>query len=217
VLPLVVGFDLDLTLVDSRPGIAAVFAEVGVRTGVAIDGHAAARRLAGMLEDEFELWYPAERIPEMVTLFRSIYPTYAVTSSPALPGATEALAAVRGRGGQIIVITGKYAPNAHRHLDHLGLLADAVVGWAWAEGKTLAMRNHGVGIYLGDHPADMAAAVAAGAVAVGLTSGEHDRYELTDAGAHAVMTSLAEFPDWLADHLMRAEQGISVGLPGADS
>ena len=58
------------------------------------------------------------------------------------------------------MITGKYEPNAHLHLDHLGLAADAVVGWAWAEGKVAAMLDHGVDIYVGDHPADMAAAAS---------------------------------------------------------
>jgi phosphoglycolate phosphatase-like HAD superfamily hydrolase len=217
VAPLVVGFDLDLTLVDSRTGIAAVFTEVGARTGVAVDGLAASRRLGPLLETEFELWYPPERVPEMVSLFRSIYPDYAVASSPAMPGAAEAVAAVRWRGGRVVVITGKYAPNAQLHLDHLELSADMVVGWAWAEGKTEAMREHGVGVYLGDHPADMAAAVEAGAVAIGLTSGEHESQELTAAGADLVLTSLAEFPAWLDAQYGAVGEGISVGLPGTES
>ncbi len=216
VAPLVVGFDLDLTLVDSRSGIAAVFTEVGVRTGIPIDGVAASRRLGPLLETEFELWVPPDQVAPMVDLFRSIYPQYAVAASPAMPGALAAVAAVRRHAGEVIVITGKFDPNARLHLAHLGLRVDSVVGWAWAESKTVAMREHGVGVYLGDHPADMAAAVAAGAVAVGLTSGEHDADELRAAGADLVLASLGEFPSWLAAYRHGVGEGMSVGLPGAD-
>jgi phosphoglycolate phosphatase len=212
VAPLTVGFDLDLTLVDSRPGIAAVYREVGARTGVAIDADAAVLRLGPPLEVELELWYPPDQVPHMVSLFRRIYPDYAVTSSPALPGAEEAVAAVRALDGRVVVITGKYEPNARLHLAHLGLAADAVVGWAWAAGKVVAMREHGVGVYLGDHPADMAAAVEAGAVGIGVISGQHSAAELRQAGADTVLSSLRDFPEWLN----AAYGGISVGLPGAD-
>jgi phosphoglycolate phosphatase len=217
VAPLVVGFDLDLTLVDSRPGIAAVYREVGARTGVFIDADAAVTRLGPPLEEEFGRWYPLEQVPAMVDLFRTIYPQYAVAASPALPGALEAIDAVRRAGGQVVVITGKFEPNARRHLAHLGVTVDAVVGWAWAEGKITAMRAHGVGVYLGDHPADMAAAVGAGAVAIGLTSGDHSVDELIAAGADTVLASLHEFPPWLAARHLDGERGISVGLPVADS
>jgi phosphoglycolate phosphatase len=213
----VVGFDLDLTLVDSRPGIAAVYREVGARTGVFIDADAAVTRLGPPLEEEFERWYPVEQVPAMVNLFRSIYPQYAVSASPALPGAVAAIEAVRRAGGRVVVITGKYEPNARRHLAHLGVTVDAVVGWAWAEGKITAMRAHGVGVYLGDHPADMAAALGAGAVAIGLTSGEHSFDELIAAGADTVLASLHEFPPWLAAYRPDGQRGISVGLPVADS
>ena len=211
-----VGFDLDLTLVDSRPGIAAVYREMGARTGVDIDAEAAVRRLGPPLEVELGLWYPSDRVPAMVEMFRSIYPQYGVTTSPALPGAVEAVAAVRQHGGQVVVITGKYEVNARLHVAHLGLIVDGLVGWAWAEGKVVAMRQYGVTVYLGDHPADMAAAVAAGAVGVGVTTGDHGADELTVAGARTVLTSLTEFPDWLDAHLVGVDGGISVGLPGTD-
>jgi phosphoglycolate phosphatase-like HAD superfamily hydrolase len=214
--PLVVGFDLDLTLVDSRPGIAAVYREIGVRTGVAIDADAAVTRLGPPLEVELELWYPPHRVPEMVALFRRIYPEYAVTASPVLPGAAEAVAAVRRHAGAVIVITGKYELNARRHLHHIGLTVDAVVGWAWAETKTAAMLDHGVGMYLGDHPADMAAAAGAGALAIGITTGDHTSHDLSAAGADTVLTSLGEFPAWLDAHILDLDGGISVGLPVAD-
>ncbi len=212
--PLVVGFDLDLTLVDSRPGIAAVYRELASRTGVFIDADAAVGRLGPTLEVEFARWFPLDQVGAMVDLFREIYPQYAVARSPLLAGAGESIAAVRARGGRVVVITGKYERNARLHLTHLDLVADAVVGWAWAAGKSAAMREHSVGIYVGDHPDDMAAAVQAGAVAVGVSTGDHGAGELTATGAAVVLTALAEFPDWLDGHLCAdGDQEISVGLP----
>jgi phosphoglycolate phosphatase len=120
----------------------------------------------------------------------------------------------------VIVITGKYEPNARLHLAHLGLTAEAVVGWAWAEAKTMALREHGAVVYVGDHPADMAAAraVAAGdddvaVAAVAVATGDHTAEELLAAGADIVLTDLTEFPSWLDAHLQSADLGWA-GLDG---
>jgi phosphoglycolate phosphatase len=51
-VPLVVGFDLDMTLIDSRPGIRAVWAEVVARTGAPIDPDVAVTRLGPPVERE---------------------------------------------------------------------------------------------------------------------------------------------------------------------
>jgi phosphoglycolate phosphatase len=214
--PLVVGFDLDLTLVDSRPGIAATYRALSDHTGVYIDADAAVTRLGPPLEVELGMWFRADRIAAMGDLFRQLYPAHAIASSPATPGAAEAIAAVRARGGRVVVITGKYEPNARLHLGHLGLAVDDIVGWAWAEGKVEAMLNHGVDVYLGDHPADMAAARAVPAAAVGVLTGDHSEHELNAAGADTVLADLTGFGDWLAGYPKANRHGISVGLAGAD-
>jgi phosphoglycolate phosphatase len=213
VAPLVVGFDLDLTLIDSRPGIAAAYRALSARTGVYIDADAAVTRLGPPLEVELAMWFPAEQVHAVGDLYRTLYPLVAVTASPPLPGVTEAVDAVRQRGGRVVVITGKYAPNAHLHLDHIGLAADAVVGWAWADTKTIAMLDLGVGVYVGDHPADMAAARAAEVIAVGVLTGFHSAIELVEAGAEVVLEDLTGFAGWLDDRLAGP---ISVGLGGFD-
>lgn len=217
--PLVVGFDLDLTLIDSRPGIAATYRALSAHTGVYIDADAAVTRLGPPLEVELSLWFPAAEVEAAGVLFRSLYPLTAVTGSPLLPGVTEAVSAVRGRGGGVVVITGKFTPNAHLHLDHVGIAADAVVGWAWAETKTEAMLDLGVTVYVGDHPADMAAARAAQVAvgqrvyAVGVTTGGHTEHELVEAGADVVLADLTGFPSWLDG---TQSDTISVGLSGQD-
>jgi phosphoglycolate phosphatase len=196
---LVVGFDLDLTLINSRPGIAATFRALSNRTGVYIDADAAITRLGPPLDVELALWFPADQVVAAADGFRELYATSAIVPTPLLPGAAEAFAAVRELGGRIVVITGKYEPNARLHLEHLGLRPDAVVGWAWAQGKVDAMLEHGVGVYVGDHPADMAAARAVPAAALGVLTGEHGADELRTAGADEVFADLTRFPRWLED------------------
>lgn len=195
---LTVGFDLDMTLVDSRPGIEATFRELSARTGVPIDARLAVSRLGPPLEWEISHWYPAEQVPAAASRYRSLYPSHAITPSPALPGAAEAFQAVRAAGGRIVVVTAKMTELARLHLDHLHLTADEVHGWAWADGKATVLRTTGASVFVGDHVADMAAARTAGVSAVGVRTGPCSAAELIEAGAHVVLDDLRGFPAWLA-------------------
>jgi phosphoglycolate phosphatase len=201
---LTVGFDLDMTLIDSRPGIHACYVALAERTGTYIDADLVVTRLGPPLAQELANWFPAERIDEMAALYRSMYPDYAITGSLALPGARESIDAVREAGGRSVVVTAKYEPNAHVHLKHLRLEPDAVVGDLWAERKALALREHGAGVYVGDHEGDVRGARAADALSVTVATGPCSAQELRAAGADVVLADLTEFPAWLAGHLESA-------------
>ena len=97
---LTVGFDLDMTLIDSRPGIAAVYAALSDETGVPIDVELAVSRLGPPLAEELGYWFPAEVVAETADRFRALYPALAITPTGLLPGAREALAAVASQGGR---------------------------------------------------------------------------------------------------------------------
>ncbi len=196
-----VGFDLDMTLIDSRPGIHACYRALAERTGTHVDADLAVTRLGPPLVEELAHWFPAERVAEAADLYREMYPAYAVTATPALPGAREALAAVRAAGGRTVVVTAKYEPNAKLHLEHLGLEPDSVVGDLWAEQKADALREHGASVYVGDHTGDVRGARAAGAHAVAVVSGPCDAAELRAAGADVILGALTEFPGWFAAYL----------------
>ncbi|MBL3667477.1 HAD family hydrolase [Streptomyces sp. M2CJ-2] len=199
-LPLTVGFDLDMTLIDSRPGIRACYLALAERTGTPIDADLVVTRLGPPLEDELVNWFPAERVEEAADLYRAMYPTYAIAPTPALPGARDAMAAVREAGGRAIVVTAKHEPNAKLHLAHLGIEPDAVIGDLWAEQKALALREYDAGVYVGDHVGDVRGARTAGALAVAVATGPCDPAELRAAGADVVLADLTEFPGWLSDH-----------------
>jgi phosphoglycolate phosphatase len=210
---LVVGFDLDLTLVDSRPGIAATFRALSAATGVYIDADATVTRLGPPLAVEMAMWFPPDQVEAACDHYRQLYPSTAIDPSTAMPGAASAIAGVRQQGGSPVVITGKYEPNARLHLTHLGLPVDAVAGNAWADGKVAAMLDFGVTVYVGDHPGDMMSAVGAGAHAVGVLTGSHSVAELTEAGADTVLKSLIDFPAFLDAHLGSGEISVGLGQP----
>ncbi|MGW4032867.1 HAD family hydrolase [Streptomyces sp. NPDC004838] len=199
--PLTVGFDLDMTLIDSRPGIHAALVALAEETGVGIDADLAVTRLGPPLEQELAHWFPDDRIQAMGDRYREIYPAYAIEPTLALPGAREAIAAIRETGGRAIVVTAKHEPNAKLHLAHLGIEPDAVIGSLWAEGKAEALREYGAGVYVGDHIGDVRGAHTAGALAVAVPTGPCSATELREAGADVVIRDLTEFPAWLRRHL----------------
>ncbi|WP_435858760.1 HAD family hydrolase [Streptomyces pathocidini] len=212
--PLTVGFDLDMTLIDSRPGIKAAYEALAAETGAFIDAELAITRLGPPLEQELAYWFPEERIPYMGDRYREIYPAHAIVPTLAMPGAREAVAAVQRLGGRAIVVTAKHEPNAVLHLAHLGIEADAVIGWLWAEAKAEALKEHGASVYVGDHTGDVRGARTAGALSVAVPTGPCDEAELRAAGADVVLPGgLADFPAWL-DAYAAERRPARHGRPG---
>ncbi|PZV96389.1 phosphoglycolate phosphatase [Micromonospora phaseoli] len=183
-----------MTLVDSRPGIAAAFHALTERTGVPVDAEAAVSRLGPPLRTEIAHWFPPEQVEEAVRVYRELYPAYAITPTVPLPGAREALEAVRERGGRVLVVTSKLGRLARLHLDHLGLVVDELAGDLFAEEKATALREHGATHYVGDHVADMVAAQAAQVPGIAVTTGPCSADDLRAAGAATVLADLTGFP-----------------------
>jgi phosphoglycolate phosphatase len=199
--PFTVGFDLDMTLIDSRPGVHAVMTELARETGVYIDADAVVSRLGPPLDEELAYWFRPEEIPAVADRYRALYPDYAIKPTPAMPGAAESFAAIRAVGGRVLVVTAKYAPNAAQHLEHLDLVPDMLVGWHWGPKKGEALLEHGATVYVGDHIADIHGARAAQATAVAVATGPVGAADLEAAGADVVLPDLLGFPAWLGGYL----------------
>ena len=200
---LVVGFDLDMTLVDSRPGIAATLQVLAQETGAPV---ATDEMLDALLRRNLDLEFGERFEPDVAIRwadrFRELYVQHGVPGTHLLPGARESIAAVRELRGRSIVITAKYEPNAIRCLAHVGLEVDAVFGWRYADAKGDTLRSEAAGIYVGDTPNDVRAAARAGAHMVAVTTGPHPEEELRAAGSTTVLESLAEFPAWLHEYVV---------------
>ena len=197
--PIVVGFDLDMTLVDSRPGIRASFAALIAETGIDIDIETVVGRLGPPLETELANWVDAARVTEVAARYRAHYAVLGVPGTTLLPGAGDAIAAVHAQGGRTLVVTAKEGRSAGACLDHVGLLIDVVVGLRYGDGKVAALREHDATVYVGDTVTDIASGLEAGAIAVGVATGPDSAAELTAAGADIVLDSLEQFAPWLAE------------------
>jgi phosphoglycolate phosphatase len=194
----VIGFDLDMTLIDSRAAILASFAAVAAETGVAIDPAGVDSRLGIKLEDELAHWFPAGEIAPAMAIYRRHYPRLSGPLTSVLPGAREAVAAVRAAGARAAVISAKFGPAVWQVLGEVGLAVDEVFGEVHGPEKAAVLAALAAAAYVGDTPPDMAAALRAGAWPVGVTTGSFSGAELRAAGAAVVLGSLAEFPDWYA-------------------
>ena len=192
-----VGFDLDMTLIDSRAGIHAAYRALTATTGVFVDADLAITRLGPPLRAELREWFPADEVEEALTTYRALYPEYAIAPTVPTPGARAALAAARELGLRVIVITSKLGRLARLHLDHLGMVVDEVAGELFAEAKAAALTSHDVHWYVGDHVADMAAARTAGVPGIGVTTGPCSADELRAGGAAYVLPDLTGFPELL--------------------
>lgn len=191
-----VGFDLDMTLINSRPAILASFAETSRETGTAIDLDAVDRRLGVKLDDELAFWFPPDRVAAAAGLYRRHYLQLADQMTTVLPGAHEALAAVRAAGQRAVIITAKHPVSAEPSLRAAGLAPDELFTLVHGPEKAAVLRRLKAAAYVGDTPPDMAAAVQAGARAVGVATGSFTAEDLAAAGAEVVLDSLAAFPAW---------------------
>lgn len=194
------GFDLDMTLVDSAAGIIASVRHVCAMHGVDASEEAIRATLGLPLDRVFPDFLPGLPYAPLLLAYREHYSRTGVPLSTAMPGAGEALADLRAEGAEVVVVTAKHAPIAERVLDAAGLSADHVVGELFAEAKAEALRRHGAWGYVGDHAGDIRAAHAAGAVAIGVATGPTSAAELAGAGADVVLPGLAPLSGWCREH-----------------
>lgn len=198
---LVVGFDLDMTLIDTVPGFRDVLHVLSGELGVELPIEDMTSKLGPPLDLMLQPHLAEDAIQPAVDRFRALYPDHAIESVAAMVGAHEALAAVRAHGGRVVVVTGKFTPNAQLHVDHIGFDVDHLEGKVWGVGKADVLRREGAQVYVGDHVHDVEGALAAGVVSVSVLTGGSTREELLAAGTHVVLESLHEFPAWLEEYV----------------
>jgi phosphoglycolate phosphatase len=195
VTPGVVGFDLDMTLIDSRPQILESFRALAGETDTAIDLDVVEDRLGIKLEDELASWFSADDIVEAAATYRRHYVQLASVGTVALPGAHDALAAVRASGRTVAIITAKHRTSVVPCLDATGIRAETLHPFVHGQEKAEVLTSIGAMMYVGDTPDDMIAARSAGVVAIGVATGAFTADELLQAGATTALHALTAFPD----------------------
>lgn len=193
-----IGFDLDMTLVDSADGIVASVQHVVAQYGVDADGGEIRSTIGLPLDHVFPRWLPDEPYDVLLAAYRAHYREHGIPLTRPMPGAAEAIAMVRSRGEQVLVVTAKYGAVAGLALEAAGLDADVIVGDLFAEGKATALREHAAWAYVGDHPGDIRAARSAGVHSIAVATGPTSLEELRAVEPDVVLPDLTHLPDWLA-------------------
>ena len=199
---LTVGFDLDLTLVDSHDRIISAFIRALRDLGVEVSSEDLIPHMGIPLTHTTAALAPAVDADALVLRYRHYYDEPGAPRTLPMPGAVAALRCVRDAGGRTVVVSAKFTPAVHQALEESGLteLVDVVFGELFAQDKATALVAEGASIYLGDHPGDMTAARLAGAYAVGVTTGANDEAALRGVGADVVLPDLHAFVAWLPGH-----------------
>jgi phosphoglycolate phosphatase-like HAD superfamily hydrolase len=180
-----VAFDLDMTLVDSRPVSQRALERLVSERGYDLD--------VGSLMVEYGLplsrWLP---IGSDHALFRSLQ-MQDIAKAESMPGAAAAIGAVRSSGGRVVVITAAPSAVARGMLRAIDLDVDVVRADVWGAGKVEPLREEECWAFVGDHTDDMAAAPRAGAIAIGVATGTS-----RPVGADVELEDLNAFVPWLA-------------------
>ena len=199
---LVIGFDLDMTLIDTVVGFAATLEVLGAELGVDVPDRGADLQARAAAGADARAPLPAEQIRAAGDRFREIYPDRRGADAGVPGRARGAGRRTPPRTDAIVLVTGKYTPNAQLHVDHLGLDVDASRAGCGEPGRARRCPARGRDIYVGDHVHDVEGAQAAGILSVSVLTGGCTREELEAAGTDVVLTDLTEFPAWLDGHLL---------------
>jgi phosphoglycolate phosphatase len=210
-------FDLDGTLVDSQHVIVATMQAAFTVYGLAPPTPDAVRRIVGLpLVDGVARLAPGLDPLQHEALaqgYRDHYqPTLARTagSDALFPGVRTMLDALRDAGHLLGIATGKSQRGLRATLERHGLTAffvtlqtgDVPPGKPHPAMLLRAIEEAGVGAaetaMVGDTTFDIAMAVAAGALPVGVSWGYHPPEELGAAGAVHLVTSSAQVPPLFA-------------------
>ena len=205
---LTVGFDLDLTLVDSQERILSAYVRALRDLGAQVSTEELVPHLGKPLTHTAAAVAPGVDADALVLRYRHYYDEVDAPQTLPMPGAANSLRSVKAAGGRTVVVSAKFTAAVHRALDEAGLteLVDVVYGDLFAEDKATALIAEGASIYVGDHPGDMAAAHAANAYAVGVTTGANDEHDLETAGADLALPDLNTFATWLPRHLLPQQE-----------
>ncbi|MGB3097494.1 MAG: HAD hydrolase-like protein [Candidatus Deferrimicrobiaceae bacterium] len=192
-----IGFDLDMTLLDTTAGITDTLRVLGAEEGVLIDTDDAVRSIGTPWHELIRRWFPGGRAEHATHRFRELYMEHGLENQMPLPGAADALDLVRRDGARPIVVTARYELTARACLERAGFdFGDDVTGSVFGPEKGAVLRAEGAVIYVGDTTSDVDGAHAAGARAVGVATGPVTEAELAAAGADVVLSDLREFEPW---------------------
>ncbi len=210
-------FDLDGTLADTQGDIAGAMNHVLMQAGLPTHPVAAYRRFVGDGVDPM-----VERaaggsegtdLSALKQAFRERYVDHLLDETQPYEGATAMLAALAGRGIALAILSNKPQAMTVRIVETL--FGEVPFRAVRGQRVEVPKKPHPAGLLeilaeldvraeqgamVGDTPADMGCALAAGALPIGVTWGFRGRAELRAAGAKHLIDRPAELVELLSGH-----------------
>lgn len=212
--PKAILFDLDGTLIDSAPDIAAAVNELLSQDGLPAQSVDAVRGMIGngvrkLVERAYaSSGRPVEGVAldETTDRMMVIYGKHLTRHTTLMPGAMEMVVAYHAAGVKIGIVTNKPEAFTHEIVTHFGLEAhvEVVVGGDTGPARKPApdMLQHALeavgqtadrALMVGDSPADIGAAKAARVTSIAVRGG-YTNVPADELGADRVISSLMELP-----------------------
>lgn len=202
-------FDLDGTLTDPRIGIVGCLRHALRRLDVPVPmDDELARFIGPPLHESFSRLLSAERallVPKALELYRERYGTVGMFENRVYHGIPEGLAALRGAGWRLWVVTSKPSTFARPILQHFGLAqyfagvhGSELSGERTDKGELIAyvLRTEGLSpgeaVMIGDRSHDVVGARTNNVRSRGVLWGYGTREELLSAGADRLYETVAE-------------------------
>jgi len=196
-------FDLDGTLIDASDVICTAFNAALRKCGLSTVPVAEIKLGIGRpLKELFAEKGTTEQVDLLTEEYKRVFARVAPGRSRLMPGAVELLASLSGKK-KLGIVTSRSSRGSAAILNEFGLL-DSFSTLVGIEGTPkgkpdpapvlLALQKLDVpacnSAFVGDTTYDMKAGSCAGSLAIGVTTGSHDREELLTAGASKVVGDL---------------------------
>ncbi len=210
-------FDWDGTLADSEQRIVAAARTAIESLGLPERSHEQIRAIIGLaMREACQALFPSmphDQESRFIACYREYYLRNTGTPVPLFGGAKAALEGLAARRYRLAVATGKGRRGLDRDMSNHGLdvLFSATRSADEAPSKPHPQMlldimeeldaDAAETLMIGDTAYDLEMACNAGVACVAVGCGVHDRQRLLDFDPLALLDTVAELPDWLADHV----------------
>jgi phosphoglycolate phosphatase len=188
-----IGFDLDMTLVDSNLGLIKTLGHLFPKKSE-INEERFIQKISGLpLKEILGIFVCEDEIVNAEKAFMEFYPSIGIRNSRIYPGAVKALTCVKDAGYEPIIVSAKSPDNLTKMISFFDLPVSIAIGGVHGLGKTQALIENHACLYVGDQESDVASAHRAGIPALKILSPDKD-----SKFTHAEWTlgCIEDFPEW---------------------
>lgn len=190
-----IGFDLDMTLIDSSRSIKNSLIKVLFDEDIEFQSDLIDKSIGLPVKELLKKWV-GDSHARAYNNYKETYQTLGYKSSECLPGAVELLNQLFNQGYNVYIITAKNHKSAKIQLDYFNFKYTDIFGEVFGLEKSKVMKQTNCVEYVGDHIEDFKAASECGINFLGVSSNPHHNLKQYSGGRFPIMNTLNEFWDY---------------------